>query len=127
MNFNLVILDYSNSKRGSMTSSHQIYLLKHSGCGSFINSVDIQGGSRIRYSFKAGKQNREFSLSNGGIVRSMYTIDGNKLIYVQHGKKTITIVREFSLNHLIATITVDKMVARKYYTGQNRGMFRIGF
>lgn len=113
-------------KMRAMMNPKQHLVIKHSGCGSLINIIDKQGSVTYKYSFKSGKVNREFSMSNG-MSKTIYTIDGNKLIYEQNGKKQLKIVREFSLTHCIATYTVDKIVARKIFTAQNRGTYSIGF
>lgn len=109
-----------------MTNPDQLLFFKHSGCGNYINIVERFGRSRQRNSFKLNNQTSELSLSNGR-SKCIYTVEGNKLIYKQYGKKEITIVREFSLTHCIATYIVDKIVAKKYFLAENRGTISFGF
>jgi hypothetical protein len=97
--------------------------MQNSGFGDLVNVTEQCGGKRFKRSIRFQHQNRELSISNGKYLmcKSMYTVDGNKLIYVQTGKKQVMIVREFFLTHMIMTIGCEKVFCRKYFKTQNRG------
>lgn len=55
-----------------------------------------------------------YSFANGW-QSNTYFIDGNKLVKIQTGNKTVVTVWEFSENELVMTIKVDNVIAQKYY------------
>lgn len=64
--------------------------------------------------FQLGKEFEEETL-DGRKVKSVMTMEGNKLIHKQGGKPPSTITREFKDNEMIATMTVGKVTATRKY------------
>jgi hypothetical protein len=108
-----------------MLTSRQSFLIRNSGCGNSVNIMECISGVRYRRTIKFNNEFRELSLSNG-MSTSKYTLDGNKLIYVQKGKKEIKILREFYLTHMVMTVECDKVSCRKYLKAVNRGTVSFG-
>lgn len=108
-----------------MENRNQAFLIRHSGCGSLVNITEYNSGVRMKRSVKFNKQFRELSLSNG-MCKSIYTLDGNKLICVQKGKREIKIVREFFLTHMIMTTECENVTCKKYFKAVNRGTVSFG-
>lgn len=52
---------------------------------------------------------------DGRKVESVFTQDKNKLIQVQDGDKTTTIVREFTPEEVKVTVKVDDLVSVRIY------------
>lgn len=64
--------------------------------------------------FKLGEEFDEETL-DGRKVKSVVTLEGNKLIHKQGGKPTSDIIREFTEKEMVATMTVgDVTCTRKY-------------
>lgn len=114
--------DYSDKKRKSMLTPRQSFMIRHSGCGSLVNVMENVDGVRFRRSIKFNKKFSELSISNGR-CKSIYTLDDNKLIYIQKGKKEIKIVREFFLTHMVMTIECDMAKCRKYFKAVTQGKY----
>lgn len=108
-----------------MVTPNQTFLIRHAGCGNSVNVMEFVSGVRFNRTIKFNSQFRELSLSNG-MCKSMYTLDGNKLTYVQKGKKEIKIVREFFLTHMVMTIECDKVSCKKYFKAVTRGTVSFG-
>ncbi|XP_059478790.1 fatty acid-binding protein [Neocloeon triangulifer] len=53
--------------------------------------------------------------ADGRKVKSLLTLDGNKLTQVQKGDKETTIIREWSEDALKTTLTVDDIVCTRDY------------
>ncbi|XP_067626084.1 probable fatty acid-binding protein [Eurosta solidaginis] len=64
--------------------------------------------------FQLGKEFDEETL-DGRKVKSIMTLDGNKLIEEQKGEKHVTIVREFSDSQLVTTITLNNIRCVRVY------------
>ncbi|XP_031617429.1 probable fatty acid-binding protein [Contarinia nasturtii] len=64
--------------------------------------------------FELGKEFEEETL-DGRKVKSVMTLDGNKLVHKQGGKPPSTITREFKANEMIATMKVKDVVATRKY------------
>lgn len=109
-----------------MMDPQQMFFMKHSGCGSLINLLELSGRLRLQKSIKFNKETREISLSNG-FSKATYTTSGNKLTHVQRGKKEITIVREFFLTNMIVTYSCEMIKCKKYFKAVNRGTVQFGF
>lgn len=105
-----------------MTNSTQYLRLSYLGCWNYLNMKEIFGNNKHGRTFKISDHSREFSLSNGW-SKCIYRVEGNKLIHKQYGKKDITIVREFSHTHCIATYMVDKVIAKKYFVAYDEVYF----
>lgn len=71
--------------------------------------------------FRHGKTFREYVFGNG-FCRSVITIEGNKMIHIQRGKRKIVIEREFEDEEMTMTISVGEIVARKYYRQTEDGV-----
>jgi hypothetical protein len=56
----------------------------------------------------------EYTWSNGW-QRTEIFFDGNKMVKIQNGNKQVVTVWEFSDQEMVMTVTVDHIVARKYY------------
>ncbi|EDW16020.1 hypothetical protein AWZ03_010046 [Drosophila navojoa] len=65
-------------------------------------------------SFKLGEEFDEETL-DGRKVKSVITLDGNKLTQEQKGDKPSTIVREFNDNELITTLTIGNIKSVRIY------------
>ncbi|EDV91219.1 fatty acid-binding protein, muscle [Drosophila grimshawi] len=65
-------------------------------------------------SFKLGEEFDEETL-DGRKVKSIITLDGNKLTQEQKGDKPSTIVREFSDSELITTLTIGAVKSVRVY------------
>ncbi|XP_023178427.1 fatty acid-binding protein, muscle [Drosophila hydei] len=65
-------------------------------------------------SFKLGEEFDEETL-DGRKVKSVITLDGNKLTQEQKGDKPSTIVREFNDNELITTLTIGSITSVRVY------------
>lgn len=55
-----------------------------------------------------------YSFANGWQSNTYY-IEGNKMIKVQRGNKEVVTVWEFTDTFMVMTITVENVVARKFY------------
>lgn len=64
--------------------------------------------------FKLGEEFDEETV-DGRMVKSVCTLDGNKLIHEQKGDKPTTIVREFTATDLTATMTAGNAKCVRYY------------
>ncbi|XP_034113404.1 fatty acid-binding protein [Drosophila nasuta] len=65
-------------------------------------------------SFKLGEEFDEETL-DGRKVKSVITLDGNKLTQEQKGDKPSTIVREFTDSELITTLTIGAIKSVRVY------------
>ncbi|KAH8283752.1 hypothetical protein KR054_000472 [Drosophila jambulina] len=65
-------------------------------------------------SFKLGEEFDEETL-DGRNVKSIITLDGNKLTQEQKGDKPTTIVREFNDGELITTLTIGNVKSVRTY------------
>ncbi|XP_053967940.1 probable fatty acid-binding protein [Anastrepha ludens] len=66
--------------------------------------------------FKLGEEFDEETL-DGRKVKSVFTLDGNKLVQEQKSNKPSTIIREFTDSELVTTLTLnDVKSARTYKT-----------
>ncbi|XP_034486019.1 probable fatty acid-binding protein [Drosophila innubila] len=65
-------------------------------------------------SFKLGEEFDEETL-DGRKVKSVITLDGNKLVQEQKGDKPSTIVREFNDNELTTTLTIGSVKSVRIY------------
>ncbi|XP_030373570.1 probable fatty acid-binding protein [Scaptodrosophila lebanonensis] len=65
-------------------------------------------------SFKLGEEFDEETL-DGRKVKSIITLDGNKLTQEQKGDKPSTIVREFNDSELITTLTIGNVKSVRVY------------
>ncbi|XP_017062171.1 fatty acid-binding protein, muscle [Drosophila ficusphila] len=65
-------------------------------------------------SFKLGEEFDEETL-DGRNVKSIITLDGNKLTQEQKGDKPTTIVREFNDGELITTLTIGSVKCVRVY------------
>ncbi|KAI8046519.1 fatty acid-binding protein, muscle [Drosophila gunungcola] len=65
-------------------------------------------------SFKLGQEFDEETL-DGRNVKSIITLDGNKLTQEQKGDKPTTIVREFNDGELITTLTIGNVKCVRVY------------
>lgn len=65
-------------------------------------------------SFKLGEEFDEETL-DGRNVKSVITLEGNVLTHKQGGDKPSTIIREFTENSLVATMTVDDIKCVRHY------------
>jgi len=69
-------------------------------------------------SFELGKEFDEETL-DGRNVKSIITLEGNKLIQKQGGEPPSTIIREFTETDMVATMTVgDVTCTRKYVANE---------
>ncbi|XP_043488140.1 probable fatty acid-binding protein isoform X2 [Polistes fuscatus] len=68
--------------------------------------------------FKLGEEFEE-ETPDGRKVKSVCTLDGNKLLHIQKGEKETTIEREFSATEMKAVMKVDDIVCTRVYTVQN--------
>ncbi|XP_012538849.1 fatty acid-binding protein, muscle isoform X2 [Monomorium pharaonis] len=64
--------------------------------------------------FKLGEEFDE-ETPDGRKVKSVCTLEGNKLVQVQKGEKETTIEREFSPTEMVATMKVDDIVCTRVY------------
>lgn len=64
--------------------------------------------------FKLGKEFNEETV-DGRRVKSVCTLEGNRLIHRQGGTPPSTIIREFGENEMIATMSVYDVVATRKY------------
>ncbi|CRK97642.1 CLUMA_CG011027, isoform A [Clunio marinus] len=67
-----------------------------------------------RKKFRPGEVFREFVPKNGKSA-GFIEFDGNRILHLVQGEKTIETMRVFDDNEMITTIKVDNMVAKKYY------------
>ncbi|KAF7382334.1 hypothetical protein HZH68_015253 [Vespula germanica] len=68
--------------------------------------------------FKLGEEFEE-ETPDGRKVKSVCTLEGNKLLHVQKGEKETTIEREFTPTEMKAVMKVDDIVCTRVYTIQN--------
>ncbi|XP_014096051.1 probable fatty acid-binding protein [Bactrocera oleae] len=64
--------------------------------------------------FKLGKEFDEETL-DGRKVKSVITLEGNKLVQEQKGDKPSTIVREFTDSELVTTLTINGVKSVRLY------------
>ncbi|CAD6996438.1 probable fatty acid-binding protein [Ceratitis capitata] len=64
--------------------------------------------------FKLGEEFDEETL-DGRKVKSVITLDGNKLVQEQKGDKPSTIIREFTDNELVTTLTINNVKSVRVY------------
>lgn len=64
--------------------------------------------------FELGKEFDEETL-DGRKIKSVITLDGNKLIQKQGGEPASTIIREFTEKEMVATMTVGEVVCTRKY------------
>lgn len=64
--------------------------------------------------FKFGEEFEE-ETPDGRKVKSIITLEGNKLIHVQKGEKETTIERTFTPEEVIMTVAVDDIVSTRIY------------
>lgn len=64
--------------------------------------------------FELGKEFEEETL-DGRKVKSIMTLDGNKLTHKQGGHPPSTIIREFKDNEMVATMKVKDVVCTRKY------------
>lgn len=86
-----------------LTESNGVYTLKTTS--PFKNS---------EIKFKLGEEFDE-ETPDGRKVKSVCTLEGNKLIQVQKGEKETTIEREFSPTEMKAVMKVDDIVCTRVY------------
>lgn len=77
-----------------------------------FNTVSTFKSSSIK--FKLGEEFDEETL-DGRKVKSIITLDGNKLIQEQKGDKPHTIIREFTDTDLTATMTLNNITCKRVY------------
>ncbi|KAK2583155.1 hypothetical protein KPH14_009178 [Odynerus spinipes] len=68
--------------------------------------------------FKLGEEFEE-ETPDGRKVKSVCTLDGNKLMQVQKGDKETTIEREFTPTEMKAVMKVDDIICTRVYKVQN--------
>ncbi|KAL2731069.1 putative fatty acid-binding protein [Vespula squamosa] len=68
--------------------------------------------------FKLGEEFEE-ETPDGRKVKSVCTLEDNKLLHVQKGEKETTIEREFTPTEMKAVMKVDDIVCTRVYTIQN--------
>jgi len=68
-------------------------------------------------SFKLGEEFDEETL-DGREVKSIITLEGNKLVQKQGGTPESTIIREFDGNNMVATMTVGDVTCTRKYAAQ---------
>ncbi|XP_015116027.1 myelin P2 protein isoform X1 [Diachasma alloeum] len=86
-----------------LTKNDDTYTLKTT---STFKSTEIK--------FKLGEEFDE-ETPDGRKVKSVITLDGNKMSHIQKGDKTTTIEREFTANEMKAIMTVDDIVCTRIY------------
>ncbi|XP_011313978.1 probable fatty acid-binding protein isoform X1 [Fopius arisanus] len=86
-----------------LTKNDDIYTLKTT---STFKTSEIK--------FKLGEEFDE-ETPDGRKVKSVITLDGNKMSHVQKGDKTTSIEREFTANEMKAIMTVDDIVCTRIY------------
>lgn len=64
--------------------------------------------------FKPGKSYYQYCLGNG-FCKSKVTIEGNKLLQIQEGKKKIVTVMDFDNDLLTVTIVSDHVIATRFF------------
>lgn len=64
--------------------------------------------------FELGKEFDEVTLDDRN-VKSVITLEGNKLIHKQGGSNPSTITREFGPTEMVAVMTVGKVVCTRKY------------
>lgn len=96
------------------TVSPTVELVKE-GDEYVFNTVSTFKSTSIK--FKLGEEFDEETL-DGRKVKSIITLDGNKLVQEQKGDKPHTIVREFSDTALVATMTLNNVVCTRTYKAQ---------
>lgn len=64
--------------------------------------------------FELGKEFDETTLDDRN-VKSVVTLEGNKLIHKQGGSNPSTIIREFTPTEMVATMTVGNVVCTRKY------------
>ncbi|XP_054746506.1 probable fatty acid-binding protein [Anastrepha obliqua] len=64
--------------------------------------------------FKLGEEFDEETL-DGRKVKSVFTLDGNKLVQEQKGDKPSTIIREFTNSELVTTLTLNDVKSVRVY------------
>lgn len=81
------------------------------------NSYTLRTTSTFKNSdinFQLGKEFDEETL-DGRNVKSVMTLEGNKLTHKSGGTPPSTIVREFNENEMVATMTVNNVVCTRKY------------
>lgn len=77
-----------------------------------FNTVSTFKSTSIK--FKLGEEFDEETL-DGRKVKSVITLDGNKLIQEQKGDKAHTIIREFTDTDLTTTMTLNNITCKRVY------------
>lgn len=102
-------------KREKILDTNTYVYLMPAACGYSYMLTEQCGMSRYRNSYRAKKNYRELTLSNG-VCRSSLEIIRNKIIRDQNGRRHIITEMEFFADKMITTITVDStVVLTKHY------------
>ncbi|XP_067633562.1 probable fatty acid-binding protein [Eurosta solidaginis] len=91
--------------------SPTVELKKDGDTYTFITSSTFKTST---ITFKLGEEFEEETL-DGRKVKSVITLDGNKLVQEQKGDKPSTIIREFSDNELVTTLTLNNIKCVRVY------------
>lgn len=98
-------------KMGSIATP-VVELIKNPDDSYTMNTTTTFKSSTI--SFKLGEEFDEETL-DGRNVKTVITLDNNKLIQKQGGEKPSTIIREFTPEEMVATMVIGDVTAiRKY-------------
>lgn len=77
-----------------------------------FNTVSTFKSSTIK--FKLGEEFDEETL-DGRKIKSIITLDGNKMVHDQKGDKPHQIIREFGDDELTATMTLNGVTCTRFY------------
>lgn len=105
---------YEGWRRSIIHSEEPTIVLRKYCCNQFELYSLKKSGRKCKTYFRPGSTGYEFMLKNG-ICKRKIRFEGNKLIQVQTGEKEIETVYEFYENEMMMKITVEKVVAKRYF------------
>lgn len=107
-------------KNSELTSKTAFVVQNVGSCNCFgmktppYRIIQQTGCVRSARNFSSNESFTEFIYGNGK-GKSLVTFERNKMTHVHQGKKTMTMIREFSDDICIMTIEIDSIVAKRYF------------
>lgn len=94
------------------STTSTVELIKEDDDNYSFNTTSTFRSQQLK--FKVNEQFTEKRM-DGQEVLSTITFDGNKMIQIQKGDKTIELIREFSDDELFLTCTVGPVIAKRWF------------
>ena len=111
----LTEIGVNTMKRTIAVNSHPVVQLSRNGdiwtlsTKSVLKSIDLK--------FKLGEEFQE-ERADGVKVKSVITIEGNKITHVMKGPPEVTVIREYNGDEMVAVGTVNNVISKRIYKAQ---------